>query len=411
MPAEEQMVPTRYNYQFIHNVFGHFFKDMLDYFADYLYPRFDFKVVGTYDKAVEWINKTTQYDREIYQPMRPALILNPSGDFVVDETYGSMLWRYPNLYPGFVKYVFDPVYQDQHMIVNVGFTRFRGEVEFIALVPSFYEYSDLKVFLNLIFGGQNRYIYPLFFNSFIIIPDELKNYEYYNPVTGLRYRLNWEECGAWNQLVETTAKTEYVIPCKIKPKFRFTAMSDASTRLGGQDKLPDWRLAFTVEYEVEVPSFVILQSDYLAENIQFNIGYGSCYSSNEVYNNEDVSMIIDSFTSHWDLGLDSTSNSTIIIPNHVDILDDNTREFKTRYFHIVTEQEADSTADIEIVLPEVIDDPRLLAVVSKNGPLTYWDHYTIDDNGTILTIKHEYVHLDSGDVIELYVYTFTGGET
>jgi len=404
MPAEEQMVSTRYNYQFIHNVFGHFFKDMLDYFADYLYPRFEFKVVGTYDKAVEWLNKKAQYDRDIDQPMKPALILNPSGDFLVDETYGKMLWRFPNLYPGFVKYVFDPVYQDQHMIVNVGFTLFRGEVEFLALVPSFYEYTDLKVFLNLIFGGQDRYIYPLFFNSFIIIPDELKNYEYYNPVTGLRYRLNWEECGAWNQLVETTAKTEYVIPCKIKPKFRFTAMSDASTRLGGQDKLPDWRLAFTVEYEVEVPSFIILESDYLAENISFNISYGSCYSSNGIYNSNSVPSRIDNWQANWDLGLDSTSNSTVIIPDDASIVTEDSMEFRTRYFYIITQQDVDSTGDIEITLPETVDDHRLLILVSKNGQLTYWDHYRISDDGETLTIITDYVEFDPGDVLELYMY-------
>lgn len=404
MPAEEQMVPTRYNYQFIHNVFGHFFKDMLDYFADYLYPRFDFKVVGTYDKAIEWINKTTQYEREIDQPMRPALILNPSGDFTVDETYGKMLWRFPNLYPGFVKYAFDPIYQDQNMIINVGFTRFRGDVEFIALVPSFYEYSDLKVFLNLIFGGQDRYIYPLFFNSFIIIPEELKNYEYYNPVTNLRYTLDWAQCGAWNQLVETTAKTELVIPCKIKPRFRFTSMSDASTRLGGQDKLPDWRLTFTIEYEVEVPSFIILEADYLAQNIDFNISYGSCYSSNSIYNSMDVSQTIDKFSSQWDFGLDSTSNSTIIIPDHTDIVMDKSMEFRTRYFYIITQEEVDSTSDIEITIPETIEDHRLLILVSKYGQLIYWDHYRISDDGNTLTVLKDYVYLDPDDVLELYIY-------
>lgn len=404
MPAEEQMVTTRYNYQFIHNVFGHFFKDMLDYFADYLYPRFDFKVVGTYDKAIEWINKTTQYEREVDQPMRPALILNPSGDFTVDETYGKMLWRFPNLYPGFVKYVFDPIYQDQNMIINVGFTRFRGDVEFLALVPSFYEYSDLKVFLNLIFGGQDRYIYPLFFNSFIIIPDELKNYEYYNPVTGLRYTLDWAQCGAWNQLVETTAKTELVIPCKIKPRFKFTAMSDGSTRLGGTDKLPDWRLAFTVEYEVEVPSFVILEADYLAQNIEMNISYGSCYSSNNIYNSNAAQTTIDTSTITFDFGLDSTSNSTIIIPEYGTVTSDESMEYKTRYYHIITQAEVDSTSDIEISLPEIIDDHRLLIAVSKNGQLDYWDHYRINEAGDLLTILKEYVYLDPGDILELYIY-------
>ena len=72
-------LPQREMYFFIHNIYANFFKDSLDYFSLHLYPRFEHRVVATYDKAVEYITKTCQYDREMDRPTLPALILNPSG--------------------------------------------------------------------------------------------------------------------------------------------------------------------------------------------------------------------------------------------------------------------------------------------------------------------------------------------
>ena len=74
-------IQTRWRYHFIHNVYAHFFNDMLEYFSTYLYPRFEYTVVGTYDKAVEYLEKCQQYARETDKPLLPALILNPSGEF------------------------------------------------------------------------------------------------------------------------------------------------------------------------------------------------------------------------------------------------------------------------------------------------------------------------------------------
>ena len=75
--ADEDKVETRYHYEFIHNVLGHFYKDTLDYFADYLYPRFtEWKIIGTYDKAVQYLLQNEKAGRETDQPQKPALILN-----------------------------------------------------------------------------------------------------------------------------------------------------------------------------------------------------------------------------------------------------------------------------------------------------------------------------------------------
>ena len=90
-------IQTRWRYHFIHNVYAHFFNDMLEYFSTYHYPRFEYTVVGTYDKAVEYLEKCQQYERETDKPLLPALILNPSGEFDNADALsgGKQLWRFP----------------------------------------------------------------------------------------------------------------------------------------------------------------------------------------------------------------------------------------------------------------------------------------------------------------------------
>jgi hypothetical protein len=226
------MAQNRERYHFIHNVFAHFFKDMLDWFSVSIYPRFEYRVVATYDKGVEYIQKVCQYDRETDKPLYPALILNPSGEFGPADANagGRQLWRYPNLAPTFVKRLYDPVYRDANTLVNAAFLRVKGEFELIMLLNSFYEYCDVRLLMINMFGGLDRIIYPTFFSSYIILPESFINYRYSNPYTGLKYKIDWSGADATNKLVKSTARNELVLPLRIKPQISLTGLSDGSTK-------------------------------------------------------------------------------------------------------------------------------------------------------------------------------------
>lgn len=404
--ADKDKIETRYNYFWIHNVFGKFIEDTMNYFADYLYPKFsDWKVIGTYDKAVEQINKNYQHARGTYQPLRPGLILDPSGDFGFDETYGKQAWRYPNLSPGFIKYLFDPIYQDQNIIITVGFSRLIGELNFTALMSSFYEYTDMKVFLNLIFGGQERFIYPKWFNSFIILPSEIHDFQYSNDVTGQTYKIDIDKSSS--KLIKTTNTNEIVFPCTILPRYKLTGFSDPSTKLGGTDNLPDWRLAFNLSYEVEIPSFIVLETNYLVEKFTINIKYESTYTANKVFEtSENVPANVESYEGNLDFGLDSTSNSTITFPDEAIIGNAKSRLLKTRYYHIVTQEEVDEQNIVNIIIPEKISAIDLFKMNGKYGTLTYGDHYKILEDMETLNIFKEHVKLELGDILELFIYEY-----
>jgi len=435
----------QYHQQFIHNVFGCFIENTLEYFGDYLYPRFQHQVVGTYDKAVEYITKQEHYGREGDKPNLPALILNPTGDMNLDDaqSLAKQMWRFPHLAPHLAQRLFIPIYQDNNMEITVAFTRLKGEIELLALLPSFYEYFDLKIFLIQMFGGEGRYIEPMYFNDFIILPDELVNYTYENDVTGESYKIDWENNGAYEFLVETTNRNELVVPGKLKPRYVLRGMSDGSTRYGGMDDIANWRLSCIIEYEIEIPTFLLLKTDYLLENIDFNLRFGSTYSKYEEYNLPFHEITIQR---HWDSGLQESSNSIIntTVEDNPDVMDDlnsntNTNSiddpsidgtgktkynlqdtppeslcdteklsreliFKTRYFHEITEEQADSTSYVIIELPEPVFDIKLIKVQSKHGLLDYGVHYVIENSGNDLKLIVENVELSTGDFIEIFIY-------
>ncbi len=392
-------------YFFIHNVYANFFKDVLDYFSLHLYPRFEYKVVGTYDKAVEYLNKQCEANREIDKPNLPALILNPSGDFELADgnAGGKQLWRFPNLAPGMIKRVFEPVYQDENIQIDVGFMRIQGDIELLMLLNSFYEYCDLKMLFLEIFGGFERWIYPQFFNTFIILPTELINYRYTNEYTGLSYKIDWTSAGAYSKLVRSIAKDELVLPCNIKPIYKLSGVSDGSQRYGGADQLADWRLTATIKYEIELPAFLVMQTDYLVENIDINIYSGSTYSEYDYT----VPTFKLSTRKEIDWGLDETSNSIINMDATCEDVYEKEYEYNTRLFHLVTQVDVDSTGNLEIQLSFEIDDLNGIRLNSNYGEMNYGDHYTFTNSNSMLVINRDNVNIFDGMVIELYIYKRT----
>ncbi|MCK5604567.1 hypothetical protein KAR91_21950 [Candidatus Pacearchaeota archaeon] len=385
-PSDSDMIDERYHHFFIHKVFGNFYKDTLDYFSKYLYPRFHWTVVGTYDKAVEYITKTDELGREPDKINLPALILNPVGEFnVADATDGGkQLWRFPNLAPGMIKRIFDPLYLDENIAVNVGFSRFKGEIELIMLLNSFYEYCDLRVFLIQMFGGLERWIYPRWFTTFIILPEELLNYTYKNEYTNTSYQIDWDGNGANDQLIDTTAKTEKVVPCTIKPTFKLLSIGDGSNKYGG-DRLAEWKLTITFEFQIEIPTTLILEVDSLTTIpplMNFEIATASAFSEHAEY---------------------ARTEGITLAPEHAYVTDGEIT-VNNRYYHLITQEQEDSETVYQIDLPEQITDHNLLKLQSKTGVLSYGDHYTLVNDGNSIEIKADVVDFKKDDVVEVYTY-------
>lgn len=420
-------MPT-YHHQFIHNVFADFIDTTLDFFISELYPRFEWSVVGTYSKAVEYINKQQQLGREHDKPLLPALILNPKNtDLSEASSGGYQFFRFPNFASGFLSRLFQPIYKDENLSLLPGFTRLSGELEFIALCNSYYEFFDLNLLVLQFFGGKERRIFPKWFNSYIIIPNELESYTFRNDVTNVSYSLDWDNnVGATDKLIDTIGHTKKVLPCRIKPMYYLTDISDGSERYGGSDTLADWRLNFTVNYEVELPSFIHIEElrdlEFSERGIVFNISYGSSYSKylspDAFYKDEEdssqVGVIFPEFreskmsfdpSDYIYTHVNTDSYVKTISPDSTSEISVSSKTLSSRYYLPITKEILDSTSEILLELPSKVYNHRYFEVGSKYGLLSYYDHYRISDDGNNLILRMQYINdLTTKDILEIFYF-------
>jgi hypothetical protein len=153
-----------------------------------------------------------------------------------------------------------------------------------------------------------------------------------------------------------------------------------------------------------MPTFLVLEGDYLTENIHFEMRYESCYSKNNLDENPPANRHV--WQTHWNM-LDSTSVVTgeiINMPAKAEITYKKDLVFKTRYYHFV-----DTTSsifyDFDITLPEVVRNKDYILVYTSDGEAVYGDEYYLNNAGTIMTIVNTILKLERGSVIELYIYT------
>ena len=95
----------------------------------------------------------------------------------------------------------------------------------------------------------------------------------------------------------------------------------------------------------------------------------------------------------------------IVLPENVD-LTEKSYMLKNRYFHLVTDIESDSTADILITLPAIVLDQNTILLNGPDGILNYGDHYMIINDGVDLLIKKQYVNLLPRQILEIYIYEY-----
>lgn len=391
-------------YHYIHYAYSDFFRAILDY-IDELYPRFHWKVITTYQKAVEYLSKKAQYGREVDQPNVPALVLDPSGEIIPDDISGRFLWRYPYMMPDFAFKLFTPIYQDANVIITPCFSRFKGEVQVYALLSSIYEYLDFKNLVNIYWAGPDRYFYPFWLHSYIILPKDVYEYHYHNPYTGVDYDVNIPQIST--QLVKTTNINEVVYPFRVRPRFKITNVTDASQRLGGADNLPEWRLNITMDYEIELPTYLVIKTDWMPKYINLDIRSGSTYTYYENdYDKNHIPSVM--FGAHYegDFNMLDGTSTDLILPTDMTAVDEYNREFKIRYYHIVTKEQAEDLEDLRIRVPEQISDLNLFLLRYKSIILNYEDDYYTEDDGWILVIRKS-VGYKEGDIIELFMYSYT----
>lgn len=280
-----------YTHHYINNCWGAFFRGFLNWFGDEFYP-FTTKVISTYDKAVQFFQDREQNRKETDKPMMPAVTLDPQ-EFHPEERGGRFQWMYPNLHPKFGARISSPIlYADNNIIITPVRTRFQGTMEIICWLHSVYEYLDVMTRLHVYSGGTGRWLRPKLFWSYLVLPEALLRMTYTNEYSGESYQIDWNSTENVQTLVKNMGQMKTVYPVLLTPMFRFESINDASQKYGGDD-LASWKLGVNVYYEIEIPTFIVVETDWKLEKVNVSVEFGD--NAFTQYGTQPPKEIIDSF--------------------------------------------------------------------------------------------------------------------
>lgn len=240
---------------FIHNVFSSFFAGVLEWFGEDFYPRFQWKVVGTYSKSVQYFNEKRKLGTDPNEKLLPAISLDPMLDFSPEERGGRFLWQFSRYAPGIGMQFFKGIdLKEQDVLITPVFSRYQGTFELTFWLSSVYELLDFRVSLLQFMGGYNRWVRPKYFWTYMILPEEIENFET-DPST--HTKLDWSNTTADLVSVSTINKTRLAVPFALDPIWRLESFGDSSTKYGG-DSIAEYKLSATLGYELNIPTYVVL---------------------------------------------------------------------------------------------------------------------------------------------------------
>lgn len=259
---------------FIHNVFGSFFSGVLNWFSDEFYPRFNYKVIGTYDKSLKYFIDKKQMGVDPSDKILPAISLDPMLDFSQEERGGKFLWQHSGYAPGMGMYMFKGInLKEQDVLINPVFSRYSGTFEVTFWLTSVYELLDFRVALLQFSGGFNRWLRPQFFWTSLILPEAIQNFE---TDSETHTKIDWSNTTGDLISVDSINKHKLGIPIALDPIWRLTSFGDSSQKYGG-DQVAEFKLSASFEYEINIPTYIVL-SRGLDPTLSLSFSIGNTYT-------------------------------------------------------------------------------------------------------------------------------------
>jgi hypothetical protein len=249
---------------FTHTAFGPFVNAVKHYINDFVYP-FNYTVIGTLDKSIQMIHQRKS-DPEIQRKglFSPILSLTTVISEMVPETDNIM--RYINGHPFAAPYFYNPfIWKDDNELYIVT-KRVYGRIDFKVFADSYMEAQDIYMNLTDGFRGINKWIYLQDIKTAVLLSDEVLTYT----VDGTNPVFNWGDTIRDTGMIRSIDHEKYYLPLKSKPCIRMESLADSSAFFGGQG-LPEFTLSGSFGFEMELPSFYVLETDTQIKGIVVNI--------------------------------------------------------------------------------------------------------------------------------------------
>lgn len=363
---------------YINNVVGNIISGIAKYIRRDLMPRAKETIVSTNSKAIEVLRNRKRLAGEKWTPKFPFLVVDPNLNIEPDPITGRFWQNYPNFYGNFSSKINDTViYDDGNVRITPIINRYRSTIDITAWCSNVYEAIDFSIYVQQQFGGMGRIIYPTYIDALIIIPDELKDFNYKNYYTGEEYNIDWDNDDNTDYiLIRNINRSKLCFPVSVRPNLTLVSISNDSDKFGGVgDVLGDHAVTFTIEWECNIPVHINLQSDQLPKSI-YNL---------EIANIISVMGFIDPITTKDILYPKEmhvhTASKQLEKAEQLNLV------FDEMFTYILTTENIYSIQDnehIEITIDKDISDIRYIRIYGPYGFLQAEIHYKIEDNKIIL---------------------------
>jgi len=389
--------PETHQHFYINNCFGSFFRGVLNYFGEVFYDRFEYKVLGSYDKSVEFFNKKKQLGSEVDTNLLPSITLDPTYDFQPAEVGGLFFWQSQNFAPGQARMLFDSYegFEDQSLEITPIFSKYQGNFELIFWVNSVYELLDIRTYLFQWSGGYRRKLRPELFESFIVLPEGLTDFKY-KDIDDNDVAIDFDKSDLFIKKITNVNQDRSTMPVLLSPMFWFDNIADASNKYGG-DGIAEYKLSVSVSFEIDIPTYVVVTPYMGLEKLNLS------FSMDAVYSRYGPSPQYDETSGKYIK--DSEGNIPKMYSSH-EIADEppKNNQFSQRaYYSFTASDEVITALPFEIDNPfDVSNDETKIIVVSYSGQLVYGQDWTFNDDKSKILVQVSPV---DGELVEFYLYS------
>jgi hypothetical protein len=209
--------------------------------------------------------------------------------------------------------MYEPIFHDDHVKIIPIFTRNKGTSETVLISHTSPENQDYHFKTMQWFDHNVWYKFPTALDTRLLIPVEMVGYEYNAEYTGCHYCIDWAGTELDQQLIRSMDQMHYIFPIKSQPMIRLASISDGTTFYGGTEE-PDYRLNMTFEWEIEIPGYIVLRTDYKIDDIKRYIIINGEYETDFVVN-EQVLRIGDSIIEDGKISYEHREHHDVIIPD------------------------------------------------------------------------------------------------
>lgn len=382
---------------YINNCLGAFYKGMLNWFGDEFYPRTNYKVMGSYEKSVEFFNKKRSNSREIDTNILPSITLDPSYDFEPDEQGGRFLWQHENLAPGLASGLFDSYegLENQCIKLTPIFSRYKGRFDLIFWLNSIYELLDVRVYLFQWSGGYNRRLRPIHIDSFIILPNAINEY-----LINDETPIDWSGSDRLLRKIASTNQDYYTLPITLTPQLYFESITDGSNKYG-QDAVAEYKLIATMAYEINIPTYMVMSPNYGVKKINLNIRMDSIYSK------YGPNPIIDPVTNELTRDKEGAP-ANLVSGSDEEVSLGGIRQLDRRAFYEFTEQDQNdydpeqNDGFFSFINPLTPDNDEVnVKLYTYTGLLNFGQDWRFNEDKTRIEIK---VQPKNNEIVEIYQY-------